>query len=196
MTGQPLRAVDQTVAATSSIQGDQVKIAVFMGVSGSGKTTAGALMAGKLGWDFAEADDFHSAANVAKMSAGVPLNDDDRLPWLQDLRKWIDQEMAASRRGVMTCSALKRSYRELLRAPWVVFVHMAGSLATVASRLGARQGHFMPASLLASQYADLEQLDPDEDYVTVDLDLGLSPSQEVESVIGELRLAPPPAPSV
>jgi 6-phosphogluconate dehydrogenase len=170
-----------------------VRVVVFMGVSGSGKTTAGALMAGRLGWDFAEADDFHSDANVAKMSAGVPLTDQDRLPWLEALRQWIDQEIAAGRRGVMTCSALKRSYRELLRAPGVVFVHMAGSPATVESRLGARQGHFMPASLLASQYADLEQLDPDEDHVTVDLDRGLSPGQEVDFVIERLGLAGGPA---
>ncbi|MDR2565045.1 MAG: decarboxylating 6-phosphogluconate dehydrogenase [Bifidobacteriaceae bacterium] len=178
--------------ATSAVQGEQVRIVVFMGVSGSGKTTAGALMAGRLGWDFAEADDFHPPANVAKMSAGIPLGDEDRLPWLEDLRRWIDQEIADGKRGVMTCSALKRAYRDLLRAPGVVFVHMAGSPQTVESRLGARQGHFMPASLLASQYADLEELDPAEDYVTVNLDLGLSPAEEVDSVIRQLGLGETP----
>jgi carbohydrate kinase (thermoresistant glucokinase family) len=178
----------EALVATSATRGSGVRVAVFMGVAGSGKTTAGALMAGRLGWDFAEADDFHPPANVAKMSAGVPLDDQDRRPWLEDLRRWIDQEIAAGRRGVMTCSALKRSYRELLRAPGVVFVHMSGSPATVAARLGARQGHFMPASLLASQYADLEALAPDEDHVTINLDLGLSPAQEVSQVIGALGL--------
>jgi carbohydrate kinase (thermoresistant glucokinase family) len=180
-------------ALTSSIRGDRVRIAIFMGVSGSGKTTAAALMAGRLGWDFAEADDFHPPANVAKMSAGIALNDRDRLPWLADLRAWIDREIAAGRRGVMTCSALKRSYRDLLRAPGVVFAHMTGSPATVEARLGARSGHFMPASLLASQYADLEELDADEDHVVVDLNLGLSPAQEVDWLVRALALAPPGA---
>jgi 6-phosphogluconate dehydrogenase len=165
-----------------------VRVVVFMGVSGSGKTTAGAMMAGRLDWDFAEADDFHPAANVAKMAAGTPLVDEDRWPWLRALRGWIDQELAAGRRGVMTCSALKRRYRDVLAAPGVVFVHMAGSPQTVEARLGARTGHFMPPSLLASQYADLEELDPDENCVTVDLDCGLAPGQEVDYVIEALGL--------
>ncbi|MDR1187658.1 MAG: decarboxylating 6-phosphogluconate dehydrogenase [Bifidobacteriaceae bacterium] len=177
------------VQSRNTVRGQNVRVTVFMGVSGSGKTTAGALMAGRLGWDFAEADDFHPPANVAKMSAGTPLDDQDRWPWLQALRDWIDSELAAGRRAVMTCSALKREYRDLLRAPGVVFVHMAGSPRTVEERLGARTGHFMPASLLASQYADLEQLDPDEDYVVVDLDRGQTPSQEVDFVIEALGLA-------
>jgi carbohydrate kinase (thermoresistant glucokinase family) len=142
-----------------------------------------------LDWDFAEADEFHSAANVAKMSGGIPLTDTDRMPWLAALRAWIDKEIAAGRRGVMTCSALKRIYRDLLRAPGVVFVHMSGSVKTVEARMAARQGHFMPPALLASQYADLEELDPDEDYVVVNLDLGLSPAEEVDSVIQALGLS-------
>ncbi|MDR0365729.1 MAG: decarboxylating 6-phosphogluconate dehydrogenase [Bifidobacteriaceae bacterium] len=178
-----------STGTTTKVMGDQIRIVVFMGVSGSGKTTAGALTAGRLGWDFAEADDFHPQANIAKMSSGVPLTDEDRLPWLQDLRKWIDSAIAEGKRGVMTCSALKRSYRDLLRAPGVVFAHMAGSQKTVESRLGARQGHFMPATLLASQYHDLEEFGPDEDYVSVDLDLGLTPSQEVDMVMAALGLA-------
>jgi carbohydrate kinase (thermoresistant glucokinase family) len=179
----------------SHSQGDQVRIAIFMGVAGSGKTTAGALMASRLGWDFAEADDFHPAANVAKMSAGVPLDDQDRLPWLHDLREWIDQVIATGRHGIVTCSALKRSYRDLLRAPGVVFVHMSGSPATIEARLGARQGHFMPPGLLASQFADLEEVDPDEDHVIVDLDHGLSASQEVDLVLRALGLTVTPYPT-
>jgi 6-phosphogluconate dehydrogenase len=179
---------DEPISGGGSARGEQVRVVVFMGVSGSGKTTVGALMAGRLGWEFAEADDLHPAANVAKMAAGVPLTDEDREPWLRALRSWIDSELAAGRRGVMTCSALKRGYRDVLRAPGVVFVHMAGSPATVEGRLGARTGHFMPASLLASQYADLEELDPDEDYVVVDLDGGMTPQAEVDFVIDALGL--------
>ncbi|MDR1119190.1 MAG: hypothetical protein LBL01_07865, partial [Bifidobacteriaceae bacterium] len=176
-------------APNSAIRGEAVRVVVFMGVSGSGKTTAGALMAGRLGWDFAEADDFHPAENVAKMAAGTPLTDEDRWPWLRELRGWIDGELTAGRRGVITCSALKREYRDVLRAPGVVFAHMAGSPQTVEARLGARTGHFMPTSLLSSQYADLEELDPDEDYVRVDLDAGMTPSGEVDYVIAQLGLS-------
>ncbi|MDR1634639.1 MAG: decarboxylating 6-phosphogluconate dehydrogenase [Bifidobacteriaceae bacterium] len=178
---------------SSSATGDQVRVVVFMGVAGSGKTTAGALMAARLGWDFADADDFHPQSNVDKMASGISLEEVDRGPWLEDLRQWIDREIKAGRRGVLTCAALKRSHRDRLRAPGVVFVHLAGSPATVELRLRARQGHFMPASLLPSQYGDLEELGRDEDHVTVDLDLGLSPGEEVEWVIRELGLTSAPA---
>jgi 6-phosphogluconate dehydrogenase len=170
--------------------GNQVKIVVVMGVSGSGKSTIAALMAGELGWDYAEADDFHPQANIDKMSAGIPLTDEDRWPWLQKLRNWIDEEVAAGRQGVLTCSALKRSYRDLLRGDGVVFVHMAGSRDVVSARLAARQGHFMPAALLDSQIATLEPLDDDEDGLILNLDLGQNPQQEAAWVMEQLELTP------
>lgn len=137
---------------------------VIMGVSGSGKTTLAALLSERLGCAFAEADQFHSAENIAKMSAGEALGDEDRWPWLRRLAAWMVEQARAGRPAIITCSALKRSYRELLRsdAPRAVFVHLAGSRELIAGRLDRRQGHFMPPSLLDSQLATLEALGPDE----------------------------------
>lgn len=155
-----------------------------MGVSGSGKTTAAELAAELTGWPYAEADEFHPRANIEKMSAGHPLNDDDRKPWLESIRDWLtEQEQAANSGGgdggsadasagtIVTCSALKRSYRDILREARgrVVFVHLHGEASDIVDRLAHRKGHFMPPSLLPSQYADLEQLGDDEDGITVDL---------------------------
>lgn len=141
---------------------------VVMGVAGSGKTTVAQLLARRLGWDLAEADDFHSAANVAKMSTGTPLTDDDRAPWLTSLRDWITAEDADV---VITCSALRRRYRDVLSgaSARVRFLHLDGSPALLAERMGVRSGHFMPTTLLASQLATLEPLQPDEDGVVVDI---------------------------
>ncbi|MDR1392914.1 MAG: decarboxylating 6-phosphogluconate dehydrogenase [Bifidobacteriaceae bacterium] len=172
----------------SSIRGHQVRLVIFMGVAGSGKTTTGKLMAGRLGWDFAEADDFHPAANRDKMASGTALTDQDRWPWLDQLRNWIKQELAAGRRGVMACSALKRTYRDRLRLPGVVFVHLTGSSQTIQPRLAERPDHFMPAKLMTSQYADLEDPSPNEDHLTVDLDLGSTAEQRVSQVIAALGL--------
>ena len=137
---------------------------VVMGVSGSGKTTVARGIAAKLGWAFAEGDDFHPEANVEKMRAGVPLSDDDRAPWLAALAQWIGAREDAAESAVLTCSALKRSYRDRLRAghPSVRFVHVTAPPDTIRARLESRRGHYMPASLLASQLADLEPLQPDE----------------------------------
>ncbi|MDR1823860.1 MAG: gluconokinase [Bifidobacteriaceae bacterium] len=168
--------------------GGQVRVIVVMGVAGSGKTTVGLALAGRLGWDFAEADDFHPSANIAKMSRGVPLADKDRWPWLQVLRAWIDQHLPDGARGVMTCSALKRSYREVLRAPGVVFVHLDGSPALLEGRLAARAGHFMKPAMLASQLADLEPLEDDEDGLHVDLDLVETPGGQVDAILAALAL--------
>jgi gluconokinase len=139
-----------------------------MGVAGSGKSTVGRLLAERLSWAFAEGDDLHPAANVEKMAAGHPLSDDDRLPWLARVRAWIDERVAAGESGVITCSALKRTYRDLLRDPQVVFVHLNGTREQLLPRLADRRGHFMPVSLLDSQLADLEPPGPDEQAVVVD----------------------------
>jgi gluconokinase len=143
-----------------------------MGVSGSGKSTVGAALAQRLGVPFADADDFHPAANIAKMTAGIPLDDHDRAPWLDAIGAWL----AAHPDGaVMSCSALKRSYRDRLRhqAHRVEFLHLAGSREVIARRQASRPGHFMPASLLTSQFATLEPLEPDERGTVVDVDQGV-----------------------
>ncbi len=142
---------------------------VVMGVAGSGKTSIAQELAGQLGWVLAEADQFHSAANIAKMSAGVPLDDEDRIPWLISIRDWID---ATDGDVVVTCSALRRRYRDLRSsaAARVRFLHLDGSVAVLTSRINGQNGHFMPPTLLTSQLATLEPLGPDEDGVVVDVD--------------------------
>ena len=145
-------------------------LVTVMGVSGSGKTTVGAALAQRLHVPFEDADDLHPPTNVAKMSAGVPLDDADRLPWLRAVGAWQDKHAATG--GVMSCSALRRSYRDILReaAPEQVFVHLAGDRDLIARRVAARSGHFMPAALVDSQFGALEPLGPDERGVTVDID--------------------------
>jgi gluconokinase len=142
---------------------------VVMGVSGSGKTTVARGVAERLGWVFAEGDDVHPAANIEKMRAGQPLTDEDRRPWLQLLSDWIGAREAAGENAVLTCSALKRAYRDVLASghPSVRFVHVTASPETIAQRLESRRGHFMPASLLDSQLAALEPLAPDEPGLTL-----------------------------
>jgi len=153
---------------------------VVMGVSGSGKTTVGEALAERLGWRFIEGDRFHPAQNVAKMSAGIALDDHDRVPWLKALAAEIAKAEAAGHPCVMGCSALKRAYRDILRngAPRVRFVHVHGDRAVLAARLSQRAGHFFPASLLDSQLAALEPLGADEGGVIVDV--GLSTDEQVE----------------
>jgi carbohydrate kinase (thermoresistant glucokinase family) len=142
---------------------------VVMGVSGSGKSTVGRLLAGELGVDFADGDDFHGAASIAKMSSGIPLDDDDRLPWLESVGRWLAERSAGG--GVVTCSALRRSHRNLLReyAADVWFLHCAGEPELIARRLAQRSGHFMPATLLTSQLAALESPGGDERAVREDV---------------------------
>jgi gluconokinase len=151
---------------------------VVMGVSGAGKTTVAEGVATRLGWDFAEGDDFHPAENVAKMHAGMPLTDEDRWPWLHSLADWIGEQEGAGHDAVMTCSALKRAYRAVLQTghPSVLFVDVEVDAATLRSRLEQRKGHYMPASLLDSQLATLEPLAPDEPGLTVP---GDAPAAEV-----------------
>lgn len=144
-------------------------VLVVMGVSGCGKTTVAALLAGRLGWPFAEGDDLHPAANVAKMHAGHPLDDADRWPWLAKIAEWVDERLDTGSGGVITCSALKRKYRDVMRRDGVVFVYLHGTHEEIARRLAARHGHFMPASLLDSQFADLEEPGSDENAIRVDI---------------------------
>lgn len=133
-------------------------IVIVMGVVGSGKTTVGHLLAEQLGWEFADADEFHSQANKEKIRKGIGLNDADREPWLQSLRAAIVQWIALGRNVVLACSALKRSYRsELEVSPGVRFVYLKGSAALIASRLKSRRGHFANEQILASQLRDLEE---------------------------------------
>jgi gluconokinase len=149
---------------------------VVMGVSGSGKSTVGAALAQRLRVPFADGDDFHPAANIAKMTAGQPLDDDDRSPWLERIGDWL---AAHSGGGVMSCSALKRKYRDQLRhhCANVTFLHLSGSPEVIARRQASRPGHFMPASLMASQFATLEPLGPDERGITIDVD------RDIDSIV-------------
>ena len=139
-------------------------IVLIMGVSGSGKSTIGSLLAQHLGWQYAEADDFHPDANLAKMVAGHPLDDEDRLPWLANIAAWIDATSTAGRPAVVSCSALKRAYRDVLRhgRPDVRLVYLDADKQTIRQRLSTRRGHFFPAALLESQFADLEPPTDDE----------------------------------
>jgi gluconokinase len=148
-----------------------------MGVSGSGKSTVGAALAQRLGVPFADADDFHPPANIAKMKAGVPLDDDDRYPWLEAIGRWLADH--CQRGGLMSCSALKRKYRDQMRrhCPQTEFVHLTGSPEVIAARQAGRPGHFMPASLMASQFATLEPLGPDERGVTLDV------THDIDSIV-------------
>ncbi|NYV74504.1 gluconokinase [Streptomyces sp. UH6] len=144
-------------------------VVVVMGVAGTGKTTIGRRLAELLGVPYAEGDDFHPPANIAKMSAGTPLDDADRAPWLDLIGAWADEHCASG--GVVSCSALKRIYRDRLRAaaPGLFFVHLSGERELIEERMSGRKGHFMPRSLLDSQFATLEPLRPDEAGVVVDL---------------------------
>jgi gluconokinase len=160
---------------------------VVMGVSGVGKTTVARLLADRLDVPFAEADDFHSPANVAKMSAGTPLNDADRGPWLRALGDWLRERDETGSGGVMTCSALKHHYRDVLRegSPGVFFLHLSGSRELLQERLGQRTNHFMPATLLDTQFADLEPLTPDENGAV--LDVRATPEELTDRAVGLLK---------
>jgi carbohydrate kinase (thermoresistant glucokinase family) len=165
-----------------------VKAIVVMGVSGSGKTTVARLLAGRLGWAFAEADEFHSPANVAKMRAGVALNDDDRRPWLAAIADRIDSAREANEPIVVTCSALKRRYRDILVAsrPDVALVYLKGDYDTIAQRMAARPHHYMPVSLLKSQFEALEEPAADEHAIV--LDIRRTPEELVDRIKLDPRL--------
>ena len=147
-------------------------VVVVMGVSGSGKTTIAALLAGRLQWEFEDGDGFHPAANVDKMHRGVPLTDEDRGPWLRAIAAWIDETRRKGGHGVVACSALKRRYRDVLIGERrdVRLVYLKGDEALIARRITARHGHFMPAALLHSQFEALEEPGPDENPIVVSID--------------------------
>jgi gluconokinase/shikimate kinase len=163
-----------------------------MGVSGCGKSTVAALLSGRLGWPFEEGDALHPQANIDKMAAGHSLTDEDRWPWLERVAEWIEERLDAGENGIISCSALKRQYRELLnrRGSGIDFVYLAGDQQTVATRLAARHGHFMPPGLLASQFADLEEPAPDEPAIRVDI--GPAPSVIAQQIVDELGLKAEP----
>ena len=150
---------------------------VVMGVSGSGKSTVGAALAQRLRVPFADADDFHPPGNTAKMTAGQPLTDDDRHPWLDTIGEWLAEHCGEG--GVMSCSALKGRHRDQLRkhCPSVRFLHLSGSPEMIAARQSSRPGHFMPASLMASQFATLEPLEQHENGIVIDVD------QDIDAIV-------------
>jgi carbohydrate kinase (thermoresistant glucokinase family) len=162
-------------------------IVIVFGVSGAGKTTIGKLLAEELGWQSYEADDFHPRANIEKMRSGRTLTNEDRWPWLELLREQITRSLAAKGNAVLACSALKRAYRERLRvSDDVKFVFLRGDCALIERQLRRRRGHFMNPALLQSQFADLEEPQPDEDVLTIDL--GRTPEELVEEIKVKLGL--------
>lgn len=162
-------------------------VLVVMGVSGSGKTTIAALLAGRLGWEFEDGDDFHPAANVEKMRGGTALTDADRWPWLGAIAAWIDATRGAGLHGIVACSALRRAYRDILvgaRAD-VRLVYLQGDRGLIAARQAARVNHYMPASLVDSQFAALEEPGADEAPITVSV--APSPQEVVAELMTRLR---------
>lgn len=161
-------------------------IVVVMGVSGSGKTTVAALLAARLGWRYREGDDLHPSENVEKMRGGTPLTDADRLPWLQAIAREIDTWRTQGESGVVTCSALKRSYRDIIIGDRpVVLVYLKGSQDLIARRMAARHEHFMPTALLASQFAILQEPMPDERSIVVDI--GGQPGEIADRIVRDLE---------
>ena len=160
-------------------------IIVVMGVSGSGKTTIGRLLAEDLGWPYHEGDDYHPPANVEKMSRGIPLTDDDRRPWLDSIRQLIQDTSSRGQNSIIACSALKQAYRDHLKAAddGVVFVYLKGDYEAIRPRLGQRPGHFMKAGMLESQFQTLEE---PQDALT--LDSSQEPGAVVEAIKATLRL--------
>jgi gluconokinase len=161
-------------------------VVVVMGVAGVGKSTVAQTLAQHLGVPCAEGDDFHPEANIAKMSAGIPLNDTDRWPWLQRIAEWMSERGQKGAGGVVTCSALKRRYRDILRGgyPDAFFVHLSGDRALIGDRMSHRAGHFMPTSLLDSQFEILEPLQADEKGAV--LDVGIGPDELVAEALRQL----------
>jgi gluconokinase len=175
-----------TEAAVADDDQPQLPVLVVMGVSGSGKSTVGRALVERLGWEFAEGDDMHPAANIAKMEAGVALTDDDRWSWLAEVSAWIRRHTDSGQPGVVTCSALKRRYRDVLRGDHVVFVYLAGNRDEITRRLAQRHGHYMPAALLDSQFDTLEPPAEDENAITIDV--ATTPGREADEIIHRLGL--------
>jgi gluconokinase len=167
----------------------QPSVIVVMGVSGSGKSTIAAMLAIRLGWLYEDGDWFHPPANVEKMHAGKPLTDEDRRPWLQSIATWIDEARRADKRAVIACSALKRAYRNILVGDRrdVRLVYLKGDQALIARRMAVRHGHFMPPSLLDSQFATLQEPDADERAIVVSIEP--RPNVIADAIIAKLGLA-------
>lgn len=162
-----------------------MKVIVVMGVAGSGKSTVGPLIAKALGGDYAEGDQFHPPANIAKMSSGQPLDDADRLPWLEAMARAIREWRARDRPTILACSALKQRYRDILSdgSDEVAFVFLKGSPELIAGRIGSRKGHFMPTSLLDSQFRTLEEPTPEHAII---VDATLPPEQIAAAALAQL----------
>lgn len=171
----------------AAMQSALPSVLIVMGVSGSGKTTVAAMLAGRLGWEYADADAFHSPANIRKMEGGTPLTDADRAPWLATMAAWIEATRSVGRHGVLACSALKRAYRQVLVAGHadVRIVYLRGDKALIAGRQAARHNHFMPAALVDSQFATLEEPGPDEHPLTVSV--APRPPSIVETIAERVR---------
>ena len=165
-------------------------VIVLMGVAGCGKSTTGMALAKALGWPFRDADSFHPPANIAKMSQGLPLTDEDRAPWLAAIAQWIDERCERGEPGIVSCSALKRAYRQRIVGARrrVRLVYLKGDKALIGRRLRARKHHFMPATLLESQFATLEEPPPDEHPVIVSV--AMSPRRVVGTILERLGLEP------
>jgi gluconokinase len=161
-----------------------------MGVAGSGKSTIGEALAARLGWRYEDGDAFHPASNVAKMSAGQPLTDEDRWPWLKAIADEIDRLSASHERAVVACSALRRIYRDILvhGRHDIGIVYLEGTQALIGDRLGHRKGHFMPPGLLASQFKTLEPPTPDEHPITVSIDASVEAI--VDDIVTQLKSGP------
>lgn len=168
----------------------EIQHLVVMGVSGSGKTTTAQILADRLNWPYAEADEFHPQANIDKMSAGTPLTDEDRWPWLRSMRDRLTEQARAGRSSIVTCSALKVSYRDVLREAEgrVRFVHLDGTIESIGARMSGRSGHFMPTSLLPSQFETLEPLTGAEDGVVVPVEV--SPHSVADAALRALGIDP------
>lgn len=162
-------------------------VIVLMGVSGSGKTSVAEGLHNLLGWPYQEGDQLHPQANIDKMAAGIPLTDADRLPWLELCHDWIVQRLADGGGGILTCSALKRSYRDILRqgSQHVRFVYLDASKSLLEARLSRRQGHYMPPTLLPSQLATLEEPTPDEHALVIECEG--PPAEVIARVLSEIR---------
>jgi carbohydrate kinase (thermoresistant glucokinase family) len=187
------------ITATVSRPAISTAVLIVMGVSGSGKSTVGGLLASKLHWEFEDADWFHPASNIEKMHKGIPLTDDDRFPWLNAVAAWIDATRQSGGYGVLACSALKRRYRDILIGDRndVRLVYLQGDEALISRRIATRHEHFMPSSLLHSQFEALEEPGPDESPVVVSIEP--TPREIVSNVMAVLvgeKAVPPAEPAM